>query len=173
MFVLSDEVYEHIIFDQQIHYSVSKFKALSKRSFVVASFGKTFHNTGWKIGYCLAPEPLMNEFKKVHQYNVFSVNNPIQKALAIYLATPENYLNLSRFYQKKRDLFLELIKDSKFKYTPSEGTYFQMLNFSDIAELSDIDFTEKLTIEHKLATIPVSVFNKNRLDDKQIRSLFC
>ncbi len=172
LFVLSDEVYEHIIFDQQIHYSVSKFKALSKRSFVVASFGKTFHNTGWKIGYCLAPEPLMNEFKKVHQYNVFSVNNPIQKALAIYLATPENYLNLSRFYQKKRDLFLELIKDSKFKYTPSEGTYFQMLNFSDIVELSDIHFTEKLTIEHKLATIPVSVFNKNRLDDKQIRVCF-
>ena len=172
LLVLSDEVYEHIIFDDQIHYSVSKFRALSKRSFVVASFGKTFHNTGWKIGYCLAPKFLMNEFKKIHQYNVFSVNNPIQKALAIYLSTPKNYLSLSSFYQKKRDLFLELIKESKFKYHPTEGTYFQLLDFSSITDLSDLDFTEKLTKTHKLATIPTSVFNQNQSDNRQIRVCF-
>jgi methionine aminotransferase len=172
LLVLSDEVYEHIIFDDHIHYSASRFKELAKRSFVIASFGKTFHNTGWKMGYCLAPEYLMKEFKKVHQYNVFSVNNPIQKALAEYLKTPNHYLNLSGFYQQKRDLFLELIKDSKFKFIPSKGTYFQMLDFSDISNESDIEFTKKLTKEFKLATIPTSVFNANQEDFKQIRVCF-
>ena len=172
LLVLSDEVYEHIIYDDHIHYSASRFKELAKRSFVIASFGKTFHNTGWKMGYCLAPEYLMKEFKKVHQYNVFSVNNPIQKALAEYLKTPSHYLNLSGFYQHKRDLFLELIKDSKFNFIPSKGTYFQMLDFSDISELNDMDFTERLTKEYKLATIPTSVFNANQEDFKQIRVCF-
>ncbi len=172
LLVLSDEVYEHIIFDEHIHYSASRFKVLAERSFVIASFGKTFHNTGWKMGYCLAPEYLMKEFKKVHQYNVFSVNNPIQKALAEYLKTPNHYLNLSGFYQQKRDLFLELIKDSKFKFIPSKGTYFQMLDFSDISNESDIEFTKKLTKEFKLATIPTSVFNTNQEDFKQIRVCF-
>ncbi len=172
LLVLSDEVYEHIIFDEHIHYSASRFKVLAERSFVIASFGKTFHNTGWKMGYCLAPEYLMKEFKKVHQYNVFSVNNPIQKALAEYLKTPNHYLNLSGFYQQKRDLFLELIKDSKFKFIPSKGTYFQMLDFSDISNESDIEFTKKLTKEFKLATIPTSVFNANQEDFKQIRVCF-
>lgn len=172
LLVLSDEVYEHIIFDEQIHYSASRFKELAERSFVIASFGKTFHNTGWKMGYCLAPEYLMNEFKKVHQYNVFSVNNPIQKALAEYLKTPNHYLNLSGFYQQKRDLFLELIQDSRFKFIPSKGTYFQMLEYSNISNESDIEFTKKLTKEFKLSTIPTSVFNKNKEDFKQIRVCF-
>ena len=172
LIVISDEVYEHIIFDGFTHYSVAKYPELASRSFIVASFGKTFHNTGWKTGYCLAPENLMNEFKKIHQYNVFSVNSPIQKALSAYLKTPEHYLSLSSFYQQKRDVFLELIKDSKFKIIPSKGTYFQMLDFSDISNESDLLFTERLTKDYKIATIPTSVFNENQEDFKQIRVCF-
>jgi len=172
LIVISDEVYEHIIFDGFTHYSVAKYPELASRSFIVASFGKTFHNTGWKTGYCLAPENLMNEFKKIHQYNVFSVNSPIQKALSAYLKTPEHYLSLSNFYQQKRDVFLELIKDSKFKIIPSKGTYFQMLDFSDISNESDLLFTERLTKDYKIATIPTSVFNENQEDFKQIRVCF-
>lgn len=172
LIVISDEVYEHIIFDSLTHYSVAKYPELASRSFIVASFGKTFHNTGWKTGYCLAPENLMNEFKKIHQYNVFSVNSPIQKALSEYLKTPEHYLSLSSFYQQKRDVFLELIKDSKFKIIPSKGTYFQMLDFSDISNESDLLFAERLTKDYKIATIPTSVFNENQEDFKQIRVCF-
>jgi len=172
LIVISDEVYEHIIFDGLSHYSVAKYPELASRSFIVASFGKTFHNTGWKTGYCLAPENLMNEFKKIHQYNVFSVNSPIQKALSEYLKTPEHYLSLSSFYQQKRDVFLELIKDSKFKIIPSKGTYFQMLDFSDISKESDLLFAERLTKDYKIATIPTSVFNENQEDFKQIRVCF-
>ena len=172
LIVISDEVYEHIIFDGLTHYSVAKYPELASRSFIVASFGKTFHNTGWKTGYCLAPENLMNEFKKIHQYNVFSVNSPIQKALSAYLKTPEHYLSLSSFYQQKRDVFLELIKDSKFKIIPSKGTYFQMLDFSDISNESDLLFAERLTKDYKIATIPTSVFNENQEDFKQIRVCF-
>ena len=172
LIVISDEVYEHIIFDGFTHYSVAKYPELASRSFIVASFGKTFHNTGWKTGYCLAPENLMNEFKKIHQYNVFSVNSPIQKALSAYLKTPEHYLSLSSFYQQKRDVFLELIKDSKFKIIPSKGTYFQMLDFSDISNENDFVFAKKLTKDYKIATIPTSVFNENQEDFKQIRVCF-
>ena len=172
LIVISDEVYEHIIFDGLSHYSAAKYPELASRSFIVASFGKTFHNTGWKTGYCLAPENLMNEFKKIHQYNVFSVNSPIQKALSEYLKTPEHYLSLSSFYQQKRDVFLELIKDSKFKIIPSKGTYFQMLDFSDISKESDLLFAERLTKDYKIATIPTSVFNENQEDFKQIRVCF-
>ena len=124
------------------------------------------------MGYCLAPEPLMAEFRKVHQYNVFSVNNPMQKALAEYLKTPDHYLGLSVFYQQKRDYILELIKGSRFKVIPSKGTYFQMLDFSDISQESDITFAERLTKENKIASIPTSVFNANREDFKQIRICF-
>jgi len=172
LLVLSDEVYEHIIFDGNTHFSAARFPALASRSFITASFGKTFHNTGWKMGYCLAPENLMTEFKKVHQYNVFSVNNPIQKALAEYLKTPERYLGLSAFYQQKRDLFLDLIKDSRFTIIPSKGTYFQMLDFSKISQESDIAFSERLTKENKIASIPTSVFNSHGEDFKQIRVCF-
>ena len=172
LYVISDEVYEHIIFDGNEHHSAAKFPVLSKRSFITASFGKTFHNTGWKIGYCLAPESLMTEFKKIHQYNVFCVNHPIQKALASYLQTPNNYLGLGCFYQEKRDYFLELLKGSRFKIVPSKGTYFQLLDFSEITQESDIVFAERLTKINKIATIPTSVFNTNKEDFKQIRVCF-
>lgn len=172
LIVLSDEVYEHIIFDGNTHFSAARYPDLAARTFITASFGKTFHNTGWKMGYCLAPKPLMIEFKKVHQYNVFSVNTPIQKALAEYLKKPEHYLGLSSFYQQKRDFFLNLIKDSRFKIVPSKGTYFQMLDFSEISNESDIAFSERLTKEDKIATIPTSVFNANKEDFKQIRVCF-
>ncbi len=172
LLVLSDEVYEHIIFDGNIHQSASKFKALAARSFVTASFGKTFHNTGWKMGYCVAPEKLMKEFQKVHQFVVFCVNHPIQKALATYLKDENHYLKLSDFYQQKRDFFLHLMKGSNFKIIPSKGTYFQMLNFSEISNENDISFAERLTKEFKIATIPTSVFNEGGKDFRQIRVCF-
>ncbi|MBN4084820.1 methionine aminotransferase [Flavobacteriaceae bacterium AH-315-B10] len=170
--VLSDEVYEHIIFDGEKHQSVCLFSDLKSRSFVVASFGKTFHNTGWKMGYCCAPKALMEEFKKVHQFNVFCVNHPIQKALAEYLQEPNHYLELSQFYQEKRDLFLSLIKASRFRFTASKGTYFQGLDYSDITNEHDIDFAKRLTIEKGIASIPLSVFNYNNLDNKMLRFCF-
>jgi methionine aminotransferase len=172
LLVISDEVYEHIIFDGELHQSAAKFPKLASRSFITGSFGKTFHNTGWKIGYCIAPENLTKEFRKVHQYNVFCVNHPIQKALATYMEEPNNYLGLSTFYQQKRDFFLELLKDSRFKIIPSKGTYFQLLNFSEISSEEDITFAERLTKDNKVATIPTSVFNPNKEDFKQIRVCF-
>lgn len=172
LLVLSDEVYEHIIFDGNIHQSVSRFESLAKRSFITASFGKTFHNTGWKMGYCAAPENLMKEFQKVHQIVVFCVNHPIQKAMATYLKNPDHYLKLADFYQRKHDFFLHLMQGSNFKITPSKGTYFQLLDFSQISEESDIAFAERLTKEHRIATIPTSVFNEDKSDFKQIRVCF-
>ncbi len=170
--LLSDEVYEHIIFDGEQHQSACLFPDLKSRTFVVASFGKTFHNTGWKVGYCCAPKELMNEFKKVHQFNVFCVNHPMQKALADYLQQPNHYLELSQFYQQKRDLFLSLIKDSRFKITPAKGTYFQVLDYSEITNEPDADFAKRLTIDHKIASIPMSVFNENNLDNNVLRFCF-
>ncbi len=172
LIVISDEVYEHIIFDGEQHQSAAKFEQLAKRSFITASFGKTFHNTGWKMGYCLGPQKLMDEFKKVHQYNVFCVNHPIQKALATYMQDENTYLKLGSFYQQKRDYFLNAINDSRFKILPSKGTYFQLLDFSEISQESDMAFAEMLTKHHKLATIPISVFNKGLLDNYQIRVCF-
>jgi methionine aminotransferase len=170
--LLSDEVYEHIIFDDETHQSACLFLDLKNRSFVVASFGKIFHNTGWKMGYCCAPKDLMSEFQKVHQFNVFCVNHPIQIALAEYLQEPSHYLELSEFFQKKRDLFLSLIKDSKFTFQPSKGTYFQVLDYSSITDEQDVDFVKRLTIEHGLASIPMSVFNEHGLDQKVLRFCF-
>ena len=170
--VLSDEVYEHIIFDGQKHQSACLFSDLKSRSFITASFGKTFHVTGWKIGYCCAPKELMEEFRKVHQFNVFSVSHPMQKAISDYLQNSNHYLELSDFYQEKRDLFLNLIKESKFKFTPSKGTYFQGLDYSDITNEKDVDFAKRLVIENKIASIPLSVFNYNRQDDKILRFCF-
>jgi len=170
--VLSDEVYEHIIFDNQKHQSVCLFDDLKSQSFVVASFGKTFHNTGWKVGYCCAPKALMEEFRKVHQFNVFCVNHPVQKALASYLKEPSHYLELSQFYQEKRDLFLNLIKDSRFKFLPSAGTYFQGLDFSEITLENDVEFAKRLTVEFGLAAIPLSVFNHQNSDNKVLRFCF-
>jgi methionine aminotransferase len=170
--VLSDEVYEHIIFDEEQHQSACLFKGLKSRSFITASFGKTFHNTGWKVGYCCAPKELMDEFRKVHQFNVFSVNHPIQVALSEYLETPSHYQDLSGFFQQKRDFFLGLIKDSRFKFTPSKGTYFQSLDFSNITNKNDFEFAKELTIEKGIASIPISVFNLNKLDHKVLRFCF-
>ncbi|MDY7395682.1 methionine aminotransferase [Aureibaculum sp. 2210JD6-5] len=170
--VLSDEVYEHIIFDSLKHQSVCQFPQLKERSFVVASFGKTFHNTGWKTGYCAAPCELMHEFRKVHQFNVFCVNHPMQMAFAEYLKDENHYLELSNFYQNKRDFFLNAIKDSRFNYLPSKGTYFQLLEYSAISNEYDVDFVKRLAKEHKIAAIPVSVFNTNNLDQKMIRLCF-
>jgi len=170
--VLSDEVYEHIIFDEEKHQSVCLFPDLKSRSFLVASFGKTFHNTGWKMGYCCAPEELMEEFRKVHQFTVFSVNHPIQIALTEYLKEPNHYLELSQFYQKKRDLFTNMIKDSRFKVIPSKGTYFMMLDYSGISNEKDIEFANRLTIDFGLASIPISVFNEDNLDEKVLRFCF-
>ena len=170
--LLSDEVYEHIIFDGEKHQSAALFPALAERAFIVASFGKTFHNTGWKVGYCVAPTYLTEEFRKVHQFNVFSVNHPTQVALAEYLKNPNHYLELGGFYQQKRDLFLSLLKDSRFNFKPSKGTYFQLLNFSKITDESDIDFAIKLTKEKKIASIPISVFNESGLDTKVLRFCF-
>ncbi|MFD1315036.1 methionine aminotransferase [Namhaeicola litoreus] len=170
--ILSDEVYEHIIFDNEIHHSVSRFPSLASRSFVVGSFGKTFHNTGWKMGYCASPERLMHEFRKIHQFVVFSVNHPIQKALAEFLKKESNYLSVPQFYQQKRDTFLSLIKDSRFTFTPSKGTYFQLLNYAELTDLNDEKYAEHLTVDHKIASIPISVFYKPKKDLKLLRFCF-
>ena len=170
--VLSDEVYEHMVFDAAKHQSVCLFQDLKSRSFITGSFGKTFHNTGWKTGYTCAPKTLMDEFKKVHQFNVFCVNHPVQIGLAEYLDEPQHYLEVSQMYQDKRDLFLSLIKDSRFTFKPSQGTYFQVLNYSKITNESDIDFSKRLTIEHKIASIPLSVFNDYNIDNKELRFCF-
>ncbi|WP_299761204.1 methionine aminotransferase [uncultured Dokdonia sp.] len=170
--LLSDEVYEHIVFDGVTHESVAKYPKLAERAFITASFGKTFHNTGWKMGYAVAPKTLMEEFQKVHQFAVFSVHHPTQKAFATYLKTPNHYLKLGAFYQRKRDLFLELIKGSRFKMTPSLGTYFQLVDYSAITEESDIVFAERLIKEKGIASIPTSVFNLDQEDFKMLRFCF-
>jgi methionine aminotransferase len=170
--LLSDEVYEHIIFDNNIHESVIKYEGLAERSIVVSSFGKTFHVTGWKIGYCVAPENIMKEFRKAHQYNVFSVNSPMQWAINEYLKDTGHYQHLSSFYQEKRDYFQSLIKGSKFDILPCKGTYFQLLGYSKISDKKDIDFAQELTIKHKVAAIPLSVFYHKNHDDKVLRFCF-
>ncbi len=170
--VLSDEVYEHLIFDKIQHQSVCRFPGLAKRSLAIGSFGKTFHATGWKIGYVLAPENLMNEFRKVHQWVVFTVNTPIQLAMAEYIGNENTYKSLPAFYQKKRDLFVELIKGSRFKVIPSHGTYFQCLDYSAISDEADLTFAKRLTAEHKISSIPLSSFFKDGRDDKNLRFCF-
>ena len=170
--VLSDEVYEHMVYDGHTHESASKYPDLAERSFVIASFGKTFHVTGWKMGYCAAPASLMKEFRKIHEFNVFSVNHPIQNALVEYLSMKEHYLGLSSLFQKKRNLFLGAIKNSSFKCIPSQGTYFQIVDYSEITEENDIDFSSRLVKEYGLASIPISVFNLNKLDRQQLRFCF-
>ena len=170
--VLSDEVYEHMIYDGEKHQSACLFQDLKSRSFVVASFCKTFHNTGWRIGYCCAPKALMDLFMQVHQFSVFCIHHPTQKGIADYMREPRHYLELSAFYQKKRDMFLNLIKDSRFTFTPSKGTYFQVLDYSEITQEYDVDYAKRLTIESGLASIPLSVFNENNLDNNVLRFCF-
>lgn len=170
--LISDEVYEHIVFDGAEHQSASRFDDLASRSFVCASFGKTFHVTGWKIGYCVAPEGLMHEFRKVHQFAVFCVDHPVQRALEIYLKNENHYLDLNDFYQEKRDFFLGRLKESRFKFTPSEGTYFQLVDYTDITLEGDENLSKRLIIDHKLASIAISSFNVNHRDDKMLRFCF-
>lgn len=170
--VLSDEVYEHIVFDCNQHQSVAKFPDLAKRTLITASFGKTFHITGWKIGYCVGPKSLMEEFQKVHQFNVYSVHHPTQRALATYLENPITYLELNQFFEEKRDLFLAGLQASRFEFKPTSGTYFQLLDFSQISTKSDVEFSRELTIQNKLASIPISVFNTENKDFKMLRFCF-
>jgi len=170
--LLSDEVYEHIIYDGQSHQSIALFPELVKRSFIVSSFGKTYHTTGWKVGYCLAPADLMQEFRKTHQYNVFTVNSPVQYAYAEFLKKEDEFLGLSSFYQEKRNLFQSLLKGSRFKLSDTAGTYFQLLDYSKISEEKDTEFAIRLTKDHKIASIPVSVFYNQAIDNKVLRFCF-
>lgn len=170
--LLSDEAYEHIVFDGLSHESVSKYPELVPRSVVCASFGKTFHATGWKMGYCVAPKTLMQEIQKIHEFNVFSVSHPMQRALTKYLKNPDHYLALNAFFQKKRDLFLEGIQSSRFLFTPSQGTYFQLLDYSQITDEGDVALAKRLTIDHGVTTIPISVFNEDLADHKILRVCF-
>lgn len=172
IFILSDEVYEHILFDKLQHQSVLRFPALAERSIAVFSFGKTYHHTGWKIGYAVAPEYLMKEFRKVHQFNVFCTNSPMQYALAEFMKEKDEYLKLNSFYEEKRNHFNQLIRNSKFKLKPSFGTYFQLLEYSKISQESDKDFAVRLIKEHGVASIPVSVFYRNNMDAKVLRFCF-
>ena len=171
IYVLSDEVYEHIVFDGKKHLSISSNSVLKERAFVVGSFGKTYHVTGWRLGYCLAPAAMMTEFKKVHQYNTFSPVAPMQFAIADFMKKVEQYESLPMFFQNKRDLFLSHIKEGRWEVMPSSGTYFQMLSYKNISDESDMDFAARITREFGLASIPVSVFYNDRTDYKMLR--FC
>ncbi len=172
LIVLSDEVYERIIFDGITHQGVLKHPDLAKRSIAVFSFGKTFHATGWKIGYTVASEELTREIRKTHQFITFSVNTPIQFALAEYLNDPENYLNLGKFYQQKRDFFLNQIKGSSLKPLPCFGSYFQLLSYEGVSTKSEMEMAAWMTKEKKLAPIPVSAFYKDGSDQKLLRFCF-
>ncbi len=170
--VISDEVYEHIIFDSLLHQSALKFSELYQRTIAVYSFGKTFHATGWKMGYVVAPEYLMKEFRKVHQFNVFCVNTPIQYALAEYLKVENNYLSLPSFYQQKRDFFVNRLPNSRFKVIPTHGTYFQLLDYSAISDKPEFEFAQWMTIEKGLASIPVSSFYHDKKNQQILRFAF-
>ncbi len=172
IFIISDEVYEHIIFDGKQHESMLRYPDLAERSFVISSFGKTYHATGWKLGYCVAPANLSAEFRRIHQFLTFASHTPSQYAYAEYLDNQSAYLDLGAFYQKKRDVFLEAIAGSRFKPLPCRGTYFQMLDYSAISDDKDTDFADWLTIEKKVAAIPPSVFYRGRDDHKVLRFCF-
>ena len=170
--ILSDEVYEHIVFDGLKHWSAACFPRLAERSFIVSSFGKTYHTTGWKVGYVLAPKELSAEFRKVHQYNVFSVNTPVQHAYEEFIKRKGDYLHLGNFYQEKRNYFNRMISGSRFTLAPSSGTYFQLLNYEKITDEKDTEFAIRLTKDFKLAAVPVSVFYQQPQDHKMLRFCF-
>lgn len=170
--ILSDEVYEHIVFDGYEHQSLARFPELAKRSIIVSSFGKTYHTTGWKVGYVLAPHLLMQEFRKVHQYNVFSVNTPVQHAYAEVLKTEELYMQLPEFYQQKRNFFRERIQASRFELKDVNGSYFQTVCYKNISDEKDVDFARRMTTEFGVAPIPLSVFYNNHADHKLLRLCF-
>lgn len=170
--VLSDEVYEHIVFDDAEHCSALAIEELRDRCFVVSSFGKTFHVTGWKMGYCLATENLMTEFRKCHQSIVFTSHSPTQFALADYMKKEEKITGLSKIYQQKRDLFLSSLGETMFEFTPAKGTYFQLLNYSKVSDMHDVSYARQLTEKAKLASIPISVFYEDQRDDHFLRFCF-
>ncbi len=170
--ILSDEVYEHIIFDNAVHQSVARFPDLASKSIVVGSFGKTFHATGWKMGFVLAPRNIMAEYRKVHQFVVFAVNTPIQYAIAEYLQYSDHYTSLGSFYQAKRDLFQSVISNSKFKPLNCNGTYFQLLDYGNISDESEMDMAVKLVKEHGIATVPVSSFYRTKENNHTLRFCF-
>ncbi|WP_332856115.1 pyridoxal phosphate-dependent aminotransferase [Duganella sp. S19_KUP01_CR8] len=170
--ILSDEVYEHMVYDGQRHESVCRHPELAARAFVVSSFGKTYHVTGWKIGYVAAPAALSAEFRKVHQYNVFSVNTPMQHGIASYMADPKPYLELPAFYQRKRDLFRAGLKGSRFELLPADGTYFQCVRYDKISSQTEAEFAEWLTTEIKVAAIPVSAFYQQGKESGIVRFCF-
>ncbi|SMC95361.1 methionine aminotransferase [Pedobacter nyackensis] len=170
--ILSDEVYEHIIFDGQKHQSIASYPELKERSFIVASFGKLLHTTGWKMGYCLAPEQLMKEFRKVHQFNVFSVNTPMQVGIANYLKNAETYIGLSAYFQQKRDFFRSLLTETKFNLLPCNGSYFQCVSYAHLNQEKDVDMAQGLVKEYGVASIPVSAFYIKNTDHQVLRFCF-
>jgi methionine transaminase len=172
LLVLSDEVYERLTFDNIPHRSALSYPELARRAITVSSFGKTFHATGWKVGYIVAPPGLTHEIRKTHQFIVFSVNTPVQLALAEYLKDPANYLNLGKFYQSKRDFFLNSIRGSSFEPLTCEGSYFQLLSYKTISNQGDLEMADTLTRKHKVASIPISVFYADQSDNRILRFCF-
>lgn len=172
IFILSDEVYEHLIFDDRQHESMLLYPDLLERSFVCFSFGKTYHCTGWKMGYSIAPASMMKEFRKIHQYNCFSCHSPVQFAIAEYLLKEEPYLQLGKQLQKKRDYFQKMMQQTKFKALPSYGSYFQLYSYDQITEESEMDFAIRLTKEAGVASIPASAFYENKDENKVLRFCF-
>ena len=170
--LISDEVYEHMVFDGAQHESAARFAGLAERAFIVSSFGKTYHVTGWKVGFVAAPVALTAEFRKVHQFNVFSVNTPVQYALAAYMADPAPYRDLSAFYQRKRDLFRAGLATTRLKLLPSEGSYFQCVDISQVSDLAEAEFCQWLTTEIGVAAIPLSAFYGNGFDQRVVRFCF-
>lgn len=170
--LLSDEVYEHMVFDGQQHQSAARFAGLAARAFIVSSFGKTYHVTGWKVGTVAAPAALMAEFRKVHQFNVFSVNTPMQVGLAQYMRNPAPYLELPAFYQRKRDLFLQGLQATRLKPLPTRGTYFQCVDISGVTDMNEADFCRWLVQEIGVAAIPLSAFYGNGFDQQVVRFCF-
>jgi methionine aminotransferase len=172
IYIISDEVYEHIVFDGEIHHSMMTHPVLKERSFVCNSVGKTYHVTGWKIGYCLAPATLTKEFRRIHQYITFCTVSPMQYALADFLKAPEHYEELSDFYQRKRDRFNNALSGSRFSLKPSKGSFFQIVSYEKMTDEHDYDLAIRLTKEIKVASVPVSVFYKDKKDDKLLRFCF-
>jgi methionine aminotransferase len=170
--LISDEVYEHMVFDGVAHVSAASIPALAARSFVVSSFGKTYHVTGWKVGYVVAPAALMAEFRKVHQFNVFTVNTPMQHGLARYMAEPRHYLQLPAFYQRKRDLFRQGLQQTRLRMLPSEGSYFQCVDYSQVSDLGEAAFCQWLTVEIGVAAIPLSAFYADGYEQRIARLCF-
>jgi len=173
VYLLSDEVYEHIVFDGATYESLMKHDELWQRTFIVSSFGKTYHATGWKVGYCVAPAALTTEFRKIHQWVCYAVVTPIQHAIADYMQrNTEHYAELPFYYEEKRDRFCELLKDSRFTLRPAKGTFFQILDYADITDVDDVAYASNLTRDIGVASIPVSVFCKKKTDDRLLRFCF-